>query len=68
MGWVKSKALSILSVVGPDYSQILVRWPYPSASHISCWRGEAETEEVLLLWLCGLGQTHSLFWETDLVG
>lgn len=56
MGWVTSKAPSILNVMGPDYSQTLVPGPYPALLLATCpGPGKAETQEVLLLWLGGLG-------------
>lgn len=56
MGWVTSKAPSILNVVGPDYSQILVPGPCPALLPATFpGPGKAETQGVQLLWLCGLG-------------
>lgn len=64
-----SKTPSILNVMGPDYAQALIPWPYPSLLQATfpVSSGKAETEEVLLLWLCELGQTHSLFRESGLL-
>lgn len=56
MGWVTSKAPSILNVMGSEYSQILVPGPYLALLPAAVpGPGKAGTEEVLLLWLCGLG-------------
>lgn len=59
MAWVTSKVPSILNVLRPDFSQ--ARGPLalssPSTDHNPSWLRKGK-EEVPLLSLCGIEQTH----------